>query len=124
MKTIFLLFAAAALLLFGCSPKISTRQMNAYTTVAPNIVSYNELTMDIDPNPITYTIDISTREGKVKLKNLSVDEACDLVLLEAIMANRCATIFQPQYTHLTNKGKVLRVSVYGFPARYKQANNH
>lgn len=98
--------------------------MNAYTTVAPNIVSYNELTMDIDPNPITYTIDISTREGKLKLKNLSVDEACDLVLLEAIMANRCATIFQPQYTHLTNKGKVLRVSVYGFPARYKQANNH
>lgn len=122
MKKKYILLALVAMLLVGCSPKISTRQMNAFTTVTPNIVSYNELTMDIDPNPITYTIDISTREGKMKLKNLSIDEACDLALLEAIMANRCATIFQPQYTHLTQKGKVLRVSIYGFPARYKPTN--
>lgn len=120
MKAKYLLLVALTVLLAACSPKVSTRQMNAYTTVTPNIVSYNELTMDIDPQPITYTIDISTREGKMKLKNLSVDEACDLVLLEAIMANRCATFFQPQYTYMTAKGKVLRVSVYGFPARYKR----
>lgn len=106
--------------LSGCSPKISTRKLNAYTTVAPNIVSYNELTMDIDKDPITYVIDISTEAGKMKLKNLSVDEACDLALIEAIMANKCATIFNPQYTHLVHKGKVLRVTLYGYPARYKQ----
>ena len=106
--------------LSSCSPKISTRKLNAYTTVAPNIVSYNELTMDIDKDPITYVIDISTEAGKMKLKNLSVDEACDLALIEAIMANKCATIFNPQYTHLVHKGKVLRVTLYGYPARYKQ----
>lgn len=104
----------------SCSPKISTRKLNAYTTVAPNVVSYNELTMDIDKNPITYVIDISTEAGKMKLKNLSVDEACDLALIEAIMSNKCATIFNPQYTHLVHKGKVLRVTLYGYPARYKQ----
>ncbi|MDE6289942.1 MAG: hypothetical protein K2M16_00265 [Muribaculaceae bacterium] len=76
--------------------------------------------MDIDKDPITYVIDISTEAGKMKLKNLSVDEACDLALIEAIMANKCATIFNPQYTHLVHKGKVLRVTLYGYPARYKQ----
>ncbi len=118
----FLLFGIALILLAGlssCSPKISTRTLNAYTTVATNNVSYNELTMDLDDNPITYTIDISTKEGQMKLRKLSLDEACELALVEAIMANKCATIFQPQYTHLVQNGKVLRVTIYGYPARYK-----
>lgn len=110
-------------LLFGissCSPKISTRKLNAYSTVAPTNVSYNKFTMDLDDEPITYTIDIYTDTGRAKLNKLSVDEACDLALIEAIMANKCATIFQPQYTHLVQKGKVLRVTLYGYPARYKK----
>lgn len=76
--------------------------------------------MDIDPEPITYSIDVSTEAGRMKLKNLSLEEARDLALLEAIMANKCATIFQPQYTHLKHKGSVLRVTLYGYPARYKK----
>ena len=108
----------------SCSPKISTRKLNAYTTVDPTIVSYNELTMNLDPQPITYTIDVSTESGRAKLNKLSVDEACDLALIEAIMSYKCATIFNPQYTHLVNKGKVLRVTVYGYPARYKQKTNN
>ncbi len=104
----------------ACSPKVSTRTLNAYTSVAPKIVSYNELTMDLDDEPITYTIDISTESGRMKLNNLSLDEACDLVLVEAIMSNKCATIFQPQYTHLLKGGKVLRITLYGYPARYKK----
>lgn len=106
--------------LSACSPKVSTRTLNAYTSVAPKIVSYNELTMDLDDEPITYTIDISTQSGRMKLNNLSLDEACDLVLVEAIMSNKCATIFQPQYTHLVKGGKVLRITLYGYPARYKK----
>lgn len=122
MKSISILTIIVSLSvgLSSCSPKISTRKLNAYTTVAPTIKSYNELTMDLDNEPITYVIDISTEAGKMKLKNLSVDEACDLALIEAIMSNKCATIFNPQYTHLVNKGKVLRVTLYGYPARYKQ----
>ncbi|MDE6794994.1 MAG: hypothetical protein K2J63_06775 [Muribaculaceae bacterium] len=117
---IILLSISLLLGLTSCSPKISTRKLNAYTTVAPTIVSYNELTMDLDPNPITYTIDVSSESGRAKLSNLSVEEADDLALIEAIMSHRCATIFNPQYTHLVHKGKVLRVTVYGYPARYKQ----
>lgn len=122
MRTLSLVTFVLSLIigLSSCSPKISTRKLNAYTTVNPNIVSYNELTMDIDEVPITYVIDISTEAGKTKLKNLSLDEACDLALIEAIMANKCATIFNPQYTHVVHKGKVLRVILYGYPARYKK----
>ncbi|MDE6418444.1 MAG: hypothetical protein K2K49_04470 [Duncaniella sp.] len=112
--------AALSLAATSCSPKISTRKLNAYSTVAANNVSYNRLTMDLDPEPITYTIDISTEAGRTKLKNLSLDEACDLALIEAIMTAKCATIFQPQYTHLVKQGKVLRVTIYGYPARYKK----
>ena len=119
----YYLLSAVAVILLGvlsaCSPKMSTLKLNAYTTVSNYNVSYNELTMDLDKNPITYTIDISTESGRMKLRNLSLDEACDLALVEAIMANKCATIFQPQYTHLVQRGKVLRITVYGYPARYK-----
>lgn len=120
-KSSFILLIVGMLtVISSCSPKVSTRKLNAYTTVNPTIVSYNELTMDIDTEPIEYTIDISTEAGRLKLNKLSVDEACDLALIEAIRANKCATIFQPQYTHLVEKGKVLRVTLYGFPARYKK----
>lgn len=122
MRIFYLLTISLGLLLgiSSCSPKISTRKLNAYSTVAPTNVSYNKFTMDLDDEPITYTIDISTDAGRAKLNKLSVDEACDLALIEAIMANKCATIFQPQYTHLVQKGKVLRVTLYGYPARYKK----
>lgn len=105
--------------LVSCSPKISTRTLNAYTTVDTQNVSYNPMTMELDSEPITHTIDISNQSGRAKLKGLSVDEACNLALVEAIMNNKCATIFQPQYTHLVDKKKVLRVTIYGYPARYK-----
>ncbi|MCM1355941.1 MAG: hypothetical protein NC212_06010 [Staphylococcus sp.] len=86
----------------------------------PTIVSYNELTMDLDPTGVSYTIDVSTEEGKVKLHNVSVHEAERLALIEAIMKYNCATLFNPQFTHLKNGRDVLRVTVYGFPARYKK----
>ncbi len=119
-STILLFLVGLLAVISSCSPKVSVRKLNAFTTVNPNIVSYNELTMDIDPDPIEYNIDISTEAGRLKLNKLSIDEACDLALIEAIRANKCATIFQPQFTHLVQKGNVLRVSLYGFPARYKK----
>lgn len=103
----------------SCSRRHGASSLNAYTTVNPNIVSYNELTMDLDPEPISYTIDISTNEGRLKLNKLGLEEAKELALVEAIMANHCATIFNPQYTHLYKGGKILRITVYGYPARYK-----
>lgn len=121
MKKIFMFAILAETMLFAsCSHKYTASSLNAYASVAPTIVSYNELTMDIDPEPITYTIDISTQQGRAKLNKLSLEQAKELALVEAIMAARCATIFQPQYTHLVEKGNVLRVTIYGHPARYKK----
>lgn len=115
-----LVCAALCGLVSSCSSKTTASSMNAYATVAPTVESYNALTMDIDDNPITYTIDISTPIGKAKLNKLALHEAKELVLIEAIMSAQCATLFNPQYTHLVKNGKILRVTVYGYPARYKK----
>lgn len=114
--------------LSSCSPKpqpqypvgIHTREINSMSTLTPQLKSLNELDYDFDETPITYVIDISTQEGRAKLKNISVQEAYDLALIEAIMKYKCANIFHPQFTHLEKDGQVLRVTLYGFPARYKK----
>lgn len=98
----------------------TTRNSSHYARTTA--VSYNEYTMDLDEYPVEYTIDISTIEGKTKLANLTLEDAENLALVEAIMQARCATLFQPQYTHLMKDGHVLRVTVYGIPARYKRKN--
>lgn len=104
------------------SQKFTVTDQGASAWVDPVIESYNPMKMDLDSEPILYTIDISTDVGRMKLNKLTLDQARKLALVEAIITNKCATLFQPQYTHLMEKGKVLRVSVYGYPARYKAAN--
>ncbi len=78
--------------------------------------------MDLDPSGVTYTIDISTPEGALKLKNISLYEAQKIALTECLMKYNCATLFNPQFTHLKDGKKILRITVFGFPARYKRAN--
>lgn len=112
--------AAIAIAMTGCSPKYVTHATGARASLQPQVTQYDKFTMDLDPEPITYTIDILSRDGNVKLKGLSPAEAEDLVLVEAIMANRCATLFQPHFTAVVEKGHVLRITVYGTPARYKK----
>lgn len=128
MKKVFftLYIVCATLTLSSCgvasqapSYGSSVSSRNADPTVNPTITSYNEYTMDLDPEPVTYTIDISTPDGRQKLKDISLIEAKELALVEAIMKCRCATLFNPQYTHLVKDNEVLRVTVYGYPARYK-----
>ncbi len=111
------------LALSSCStPRTTSLEQNGSTTVAPEIISYNELTMDLEPTGVTYTIDISTREGALKLRNITLQEAQKLALTECLMKYNCATLFNPQFTHLKDGKKILRVTVYGFPARYKRIN--
>lgn len=121
-KNFFLLSLGAALMVLivaSCGTSYTSSNRGDQVFVDPVLESVNKLTMDIDPEPITYTIDISSQEGRVKLNKLSLYEAKQLAAVEALMVNRCATIFQPQFTHLMKNGKVLRVTINGFPARYK-----
>ncbi|MDE6697187.1 MAG: hypothetical protein K2K25_09925 [Muribaculaceae bacterium] len=127
---LIILFVNLLSLLSSCSTKpvphpqpqigIHTREINAFSTPTPQFKNINERDYDFEETPITYVIDISTEEGRAKLRNISVQEAYDLVLIEAIMKNKCANIFHPQFTHLEKNGQVLRVIVYGFPAHYKK----
>lgn len=122
LNNIILPLIASTLLLgaSSCSHRHRADSLNGYTTVNPVVESYNPLTMDIDPNPVTYTINVSTEDGRVKLNKLTLAEAKELALVETLMTYQCATLFNPQYTHLMKGGKVLRVTVYGYPARYKK----
>lgn len=119
-----LVSALAIMLAMGsCKTMLSgSTNENASNTVKAKIESYNELTMDLSPDAITYTIDISTPDGRIKLNKLTLKEAERLALTEALMTNNCAALFNPQYTHLRQGKKILRVTVYGFPAYYKRKN--
>jgi len=117
----FAITATAILVLTSCrTMRTGSNSRNASNTVKAKIESYNELTMDLSPDAITYTIDVSTAEGRIKLNKLSLRQAEELALTEAVMNNNCAALFNPQYTHLKKGRKILRVTVYGFPAYYKR----
>ena len=94
---------------------------NAYQTPKTSINSFNDYDLDIASEGITYTIDISTPEGRTRLKGLSLREAEELVLTEAIIKYNCALLVNPQYTNLTRGKNVLRITVFGFPAKYRNS---
>lgn len=117
---IFSMIAIATLAICSCrTTRYGSTNRNASNTVKAKLESYNELTMDLAKDAITYTIDVSTVEGRIKLNKLSLRQAEELALTEAVMNNNCAALFNPQYTHLKKGKKILRVTVYGFPAYYK-----
>ena len=71
---------------------------------------------------ITYTIDISTPEGKQKLQGLTLAEAQRLAETEACRKYNCDRLIDPRFDYL-NKGKrILRMTVDGRPGNYKTRN--
>lgn len=112
---------ATSLLVCSCSSTrsggdgITGTEINTYTE------SINRFDLDVDPQGITYTIDISTQEGKIKLNGLSLAQAQQLALEEAAIKNNCARIISPKFSHLKKGKQILRVTVFGFPARYKNS---
>ncbi len=118
-----LLIIIVVLCIVSCSSyRGGSNSNNAY--IAPNTVvnSFNEYDMDVSSEPFTYTIDISTPEGKMKLNKISLREAEQLVLTEAVAASKCAMLVNPQFTNLRKGKRVLRITVYGFPAKYKSSS--
>lgn len=72
---------------------------------------------------ITYTIDISTPEGKQKLYKLSLAEAQRLAETEACRKYNCDRLIDPRFDYL-NKGKrILRITVDGRPGNYRTRDN-
>lgn len=103
-----------------------TRYMSSWgegSTLNPKVkaTSINEYDLDISDDYITYTIDISTPEGKLLLNKKSLAEAQMTVENEAAMANKCDLIWQPKYSKLVDGKKILRITISGRPANYKNS---
>lgn len=108
------------MLVSSCSTaKTGAHSNNAYHVPRTYIESMNDYALDVDPEGISYTIDISTPEGAAKLNKISLKDAEDLALTEAVIKYNCAMLVNPQFTNLMNGKRVLRITVFGFPARYR-----
>lgn len=113
--------AVTSVLVCSCSSFRSGGEGITNTEIATYTESINRFDLDVDSQGITYTIDISTQEGQIKLKGLSLDQAKKLALEEAAIKNNCARIISPKFSHLKKGKQILRVTVFGFPARYKNS---
>lgn len=130
MKKIILALAVIALALTSCSKGIhkvfeggygSSINENGYQLPVTGIESINIADLELSNDFITYTIDISTPEGQTKLNGINEKQAKELALTEASIVNRCSLIVNPKYTFLKDGKKILRVTVSGQPAYYKNA---
>ena len=119
--TSLIALATTVLLVCSCSSLRSGGTGITDSEVATYTESINRYDLDVDPQGITYTIDISTVEGKLKLNGLSLEQAKQLALEEAAIKNNCARIISPKFSHLKKGKQILRVTVFGFPARYKNS---
>ena len=124
MKYIFYIATIAICLLeVSCSAFVRTGGSGITSTEVTTVThSTNEYDLVVDPQTITYTIDVSTPEGMLKLEKLSLKEAKELALTEAAIKYKCARIISPHYSHLKKGKKILRITVSGNPARYKNAS--
>ena len=68
---------------------------------------------------ITYTIDISTPEGKQKLQGLTITEAQRLAETEACRKFNCDRLIDPRFDYLERNKRILRITVDGRPGNYK-----
>ena len=72
---------------------------------------------------ITYTIDISTPEGKQKLNNISLSDAQRLAETEACRKYNCDRLIDPRFDYLKKGKRILRITVDGRPGNYKTRDN-
>ena len=68
---------------------------------------------------ITYTIDISTPEGKQKLYKLTLPEAQRLAETEASRKFNCDRLIDPRFDYLKKGKRILRITVDGRPGNYR-----
>ena len=68
---------------------------------------------------ITYTIDISTPEGRLKLQGISLPDAKQLAETEASRKYNCDRLIEPRFTFLKRSKRILRITVEGRPGNYR-----
>lgn len=122
MKYIYYIVAiSTCVLISSCSSPRSSAYGISSRNVDTHVSSHNEYDLDVLDDYITYTIDISTEEGRLKLNGLSKDEAAAVAERQAAIKNKVDCIFDPKFDFLTKGKHVLRVTVAGRPANYKNS---
>ena len=82
-------------------------------------VSFNDYELIPVGDRITYTIDISTPEGKQKLNGMSLRNAKRLAETEASRKYNCDRLIDPRFDYLKKGKRILRITVDGRPGNYK-----
>lgn len=86
-------------------------------------LSYNSYDLIPIGDRITYTIDISTPEGRQKLQSISLTEAKQLAETEASRKYNCDRLIDPRFDFLKRGKRVLRITVDGRPGNYRTRDN-
>jgi hypothetical protein len=123
MKQTIFLFAYAAITIIVFSSCSSTRAgvggYDADMGVRLQDKSYINYNLVPVGDRITYTIDISTPEGKQKLQNISLDDAKRLAETEASRKYNCDRLIDPRFDYLAKGKRILRITVDGRPGNYR-----
>ena len=117
--------AATTIIVSSCS---STRSGAGGTATGVGVgvigTSYNSYDLVPVGDRITYTIDISTPEGKQKLQGISKAEAKQLAEIEASRKYNCDRLIDPRYDFLKKGKRILRVTIDGRPGNYRTREKH
>ena len=127
MKKKLFLMAFAATTILAITSCGSTRAGAGGYDTGMGVYATGRSTNNYDLVPvgdrITYTIDISTPEGKQKLQGLSLSEAQRLAETEASRKYNCDRLIDPHFDYLKKGKRILRITVDGRPGNYKTRDN-
>lgn len=121
MKRTFIIAALAAVTFATLHSCTIVRAGGTDTGMGVSVTGSSINRYDLIPvgDRITYTIDISTPEGRQKLKNITVAEAKQLAEVEASRKYNCDRLIDPRFDFLRKGKNILRVTIDGRPGNYR-----
>lgn len=111
--------AASVLTISSCGVLAGAGGTDTGVSVHSSGYSVNDYDLIPVGDRISYTIDISTPEGKLKLHKISLKNAKELAETEASHEYNCDRLIDPRYDYLKKGKRILRITVYGRPGIYK-----
>ena len=120
-KSLLMACAVITSLLIGsCRTMSGSGGTNTDLSISTSGKSYNYYDLEPVGDRVTYTIDISTPEGKQKLYKISLPDAQRLAETEAIRKFNCDRLIDPRFDYLKKGKRILRITVDGRPGIYKK----
>ena len=113
------LISTCVITLHSCGMSSGAGGVSTSVSVDTRGRSYNMYDLVPTGDRITYTIDISTPEGKMKLNKLSLKEAQVLAETEASRKYNCDRLIDARFDYLKKGKRILRITVDGRPGVYK-----